>query len=194
MRGPVPPADLAARDILSVDVPAGMILHRFYTAAYAPIWFDRSATGRFNAPDGTYGVLYAAATTAGAFAETFLRVPGRTLLPLDLIAAKAYVALRLDSPIRLVALHGQGLARAGATAEVTHGGLPYDGPQAWSRALRAHPTRPDGIAYRARHDDSEICYALFDNVAVTEVERQEHLDADWFWLLAERYGVGLSPS
>jgi len=32
-------------------------------------------------------------------------------------------------------LAGPGLAILGATAEVVHGGLPYDDPQAWSKAL-----------------------------------------------------------
>ncbi|WP_372423983.1 RES family NAD+ phosphorylase [Salinarimonas chemoclinalis] len=193
MSGPRPPRDLAARVLETTDLPAGAELHRFFTAAYDPIHFDRSDGGRLNAPDGSYGVLYAAQSIRGAFAETFLRVPGRRLLPRDLLATKAYVRLRAERPVRIAVLHGQGLARAGATAEVTHGGRPYAVPQAWSRALRDHPARPEGIAYRARHDDDEICYALYDGVALSETERRTALDADWFWRLADRYGVGLSP-
>jgi hypothetical protein len=36
------------------------VLHRFYTAAFDSIYFDRGRDGRLNAPDGTYGVLYTA--------------------------------------------------------------------------------------------------------------------------------------
>ena len=194
MSAPSPPGDLAARDLLVVELPAATILHRFYSAAYEPIHFDRGDGGRLNAPDGSYGVLYAAASRAGAFAETFLRRPGRTLLPRDLLARKAYVALRLEASVRLAALTGPGLARAGATAEVTHGGLPYSIPQAWSQALRAHPSSPDGGVYRARHDDGEICYALFEGAPLVEAGRETSLDVDWFWRLADRYAVGLSPS
>ncbi|MGJ3262933.1 MAG: RES family NAD+ phosphorylase [Salinarimonas sp.] len=193
MSGPLPPRDLVARDLEIVDLPSGPELHRFYTAAFDPIYFDRGDGGRLNAPDGSYGVLYAAQSIRGAFAETFLRVPGRRLLPRDLLEAKAYVRLRLERPARLAVLHGPGLARAGATAEVTHGGRPYTVPQAWSRALRHLPVRLDGIVYRARHDDGEICYALFGRVALMEVERRTVLDADWFWRVADGYGVGLSP-
>lgn len=193
MSAPEPPGDLASRDLSIVDLPVGTTLHRFYTSAHDPIHFDRSRDGRLNAPDFSYGVLYAAASIEGAFAETFLRRPGRTLLPRDLLARKAHVVLRLTSPVRLVELHGPGLARAGATAEVTHGGLPYDAPQAWSLALRMHPSRPHGIAYRARHDDGEICYALFEGAPVVEARRATDLDANWFWHIAERYAVGLSP-
>ncbi len=38
----------------------------------------------------------------GAFVETFLREPGRTLLPADLLARKAYILLRTLRPLRLV--------------------------------------------------------------------------------------------
>jgi hypothetical protein len=83
----------------------------------------------------------------------------------------------------------------GATAEVVHGGLPYDVPQAWSAALRNHPIRPSGIAYYARHDDEALCYAIYDHAAsaVVEEHRETLLDGDWFWDLAEPYGVGLAP-
>ena len=113
----------------------GTFLHQFYTAAHNSIFFDRHRTGRFNAPDGSYGVLYAALSLAGAFVETFIREPGRTVLPADLLARKAYVRLQVLRPVQLVKLGGPGLARLGATAEVVHGGLPYDVPQAWSAAL-----------------------------------------------------------
>lgn len=37
--------------------------------------------GRFNSPDATFGVMYLAEAREGAFAETFLREPGRTYVP-----------------------------------------------------------------------------------------------------------------
>ena len=191
----LPPPDLASRRPEIVTLARGVIIERFFPAAFDPIYFDRSDKGRLNAPDGSYGVLYAAEQLRGAFAETFLRKPGRTLLPLDLIRQKARVRLRITRKLRLIRLGGFGLGRLGATAEVVHGGLPYDAPQAWSKALRDHPTKPDGIAYTARHDDEAICYALFDRAPVCLVEESRHMDIDqdWFWQLAEIYGVGLAP-
>lgn len=195
MSGPLPPADLDRRRPERLELPAGTNLHRFYTGAHEPIFFDRSTLGRFNAPDASYGVLYAAQDAAGAFAETFLRTPGRTLVDLDLIQRKAYLRLSVVKPLTLIRFAGPGLARIGATAEVSHAGLPYDIPQAWSRALSGHPAMADGIAYYARHDDAELCYALFERAsdAVTEAGRELDLDQDWFWRLADRYGVGLAP-
>ncbi len=57
MSAPRPPGDLAQRDPLIIELAAGTLLHRFYTAAYEPIFYDRERSGRFNAPDGSYGVL-----------------------------------------------------------------------------------------------------------------------------------------
>lgn len=195
MSTPLPPADLHARDPELVVLPSDADLHRFYTATYDPIYFDRSQLGRFNAPDASYGVLYGAQEVAGAFAETFLRTPGNTLIDADFLGRKGYVRLRTMRELRLVKLTGSGLARIGATAEVPHRGLSYDTPQAWSKALAAHPIDADGIAYLARHDDSQLCFAIFDRAgaALSEVERRIDLDMDWFWEIAMRYRVGLAP-
>jgi hypothetical protein len=192
---PQPPPDLATRGPHVVHLAENDVLHRFFTAGFDPVFFDRGRGGRLNAPDGSYGVLYAAKTEAGAFAETFLRVPGRTLIPADRLAQKGYVRLRVLRPLTLIKFSGPGLARLGATAEVVHGGKPYDTAQAWSKALRAHPAGANGIAYTARHDDEALCYVLFDAepAPVEEIHRETNLDQDWFWRVAEPYGVGLAP-
>jgi hypothetical protein len=54
---PLPPPDLALRDPVLVPLEAGEIVHRFFTAGFDPIYFDRSRDGRLNAPDGSYGVV-----------------------------------------------------------------------------------------------------------------------------------------
>lgn len=191
----LPPADIGGRIPRLVVIAADTSLHRFYTGALDPIFYDRSNQGRFNAPDGKYGVLYASRTVRGAFAETFLRTPGRRMIDPGLLARKARVTLTLVRDLTFIEFDGPGLAILGATAEVVHGSLPYDAPQAWSGALHAHPAGVDGIAYSARHDPHETCYALFDraSAAIRESERVDTLDADWFWKLADDYGVARSP-
>ncbi|MBG0511185.1 RES family NAD+ phosphorylase [Agrobacterium sp. MOPV5] len=195
MTVPLPPPDLHSRTPEIVSLPAGSETHRFYTAIYEPIFFDRSRTGRFNAPDGSYGVLYVAKLVNGAFAETFLRSPGNTLIDAGFLKRKGYVRLETVSPLKLIDLTGPGLAIVGATAEIPHSGLPYDAAQAWSKALFDHPVRADGIVYHARHDDTEICYAIFDRAesAIVETSRELNLDQEWFWETGARYGVGLAP-
>jgi hypothetical protein len=141
-------------------------------------------------------VLYAAQQKTGAFAETFLRSAGSRLLPADYIEKKGLVLLRSTQTLRVVKLYGPGLAVLGATAEVTASAPPYDLPQAWAAALHSHPGIFDGIAYHARHDDSEICYALFDRSApaIEEVDRRDNLlEHDWFYNLFKHYSVGLAP-
>jgi hypothetical protein len=193
--GPRPPADLAARRPEIVRLVASTVVHRFYAKGRNPVYFDRSSLGRFNAPDGSFGVLYVADAAHGAFAETFLRSPGRTLLDVGLLGDKAYVTLRLVSDVTLIRLTGPGLAKLGATAEVAHGGLPYDVSQIWSKALWESFANAHGIAYRARHDDEALCYALYDRAAavVREAQRRTDLDQDWFWQIAQRCNVGLAP-
>ena len=192
---PYPPRDINTRQPRVATI-GSVAFYRFYSRGNDPIYFDRSIDGRLNSPDGSFGVLYAAEQTNGAFAETFLRSPGRRLLPEDLIRKKALVVLGSIRSLRLVELHGRGLAALGATAEVTASPRPYKLPQAWSAALYNHPDTFDGIAYRARHDNSEICYAFFhrSGTAIAEVERRDNLDADWFYSLLEYYSVGIAPS
>jgi len=191
---PYPPADIDKRRPRVVTIKK-VAFYRFYGRGKEPIFFDRSTDGHFNSPDASFGVLYAAKQLRGAFAETFLRSPGRTLLPGDLIARKARVDLMLRRPLKLVLLYGRGLAVLGATAEVAASPLPYKLPQTWAAKLHTHPTMFDGIAYHARHDDDEICYALFDRSApaIMEDARYEDLDVDWFYSLLNYYSVGLAP-
>ena len=195
MSGPPPPSDLAGRRPSIARLRAGTVIHRFYSSKHDPVFFDRGRGGRLNAPDESYGVLYAAKKLAGAFAETFLRNPGSTQLPLDLLGRKAYARLKITGALSLLQLAGPGLARVGATAEVTHTGLPYDVPQSWSAAIHSLAQNFDGIAYHARHDDQEICYALFDRAAdrLVEESRTVDLNDNWFWEIAEMYHVGLAP-
>jgi hypothetical protein len=192
---PWPPADLHCVRLAFSTLKPGTRLHRFHARAFHPIYFDRSLMGRLNAPDGSYGVLYTAKHRLGAFAETFLRQPGRTLLPHDLMIAKASTTIEVTGALRVVRLYGPALAKVGCTAQVTHGALPYHLPQAWSKAIHDHPAQPDGIAYRSRHDDNQICYAIFERALskVAVAHRELDLDQDWFYELANHYRVGVAP-
>jgi hypothetical protein len=192
----LPPPDIKARSPRFTAIPITTTLFRFYRRGNHPFHFDRSRTGRLNSPDASFGVVYAAQERRGAFAETFLRTPGRTLLAEDFIRQRALVSLRSTRILRVANLHGAGLAVLGATAEITSSPQPYDLPQAWSAALHDHPAAFDGIAYRARHDDDEICYALFDrSPPIEEIGREEGLlDTDWFNSLLDHYSVGIATS
>lgn len=68
--------------------------------------------------------------------------------------------MEVHRELRLVPVHGSGLARLGATAELASGSN-YKRSQLLSGALWEHPDKPDGILYRSRHDDSALCVALY---------------------------------
>ncbi|HEX8246179.1 MAG TPA: RES family NAD+ phosphorylase [Longimicrobium sp.] len=195
---PLPPADLSARDLPLHVVAAGTVLFRIHPVHLGSLFFGPAEgappRGRWDAPRGEFRVCYLGEAPEVAFAETFLREPGVTLIEEADLAARAIARVEAVREIRLAAMHGQGLARAGATAAVCSG--PYAVSRAWALALHAHPAAADGVRYRARHDDDGFAIALFGRAtgAVAEVETRR-LDpradgatiAEWL----DRYGMGL---
>jgi RES domain len=194
---PLPPSDFSSRVPETVKLPKGSLIHRFYANKFSnPIHFDTSTNGRFNAPDGTYGVLYAAHTMSGAFAETFLRSPGRNIISAKLLSEKGYSILQVKRDLTFLKFSGSGLAVIGATAAISHGSPPYDKPQEWSKQTHLNFPQFDGIAYRSRHNDDELCYAIFDRskseIAINRTTKD--INKKWFWHEADRYYMGFSPS
>jgi len=189
----LPPPDFARRDLPIEVVPAGASFVRIHRTAVGALHFGASGDNRFDDPDGKYGVCYVAHTMAGAFAETCLRQVGASLAPLASLSARSATDLLVTAGLRLVALHGSGLARLGATAAVSSGA--YEFSQPWSRAVHAHPFSPDGIVYRSNHDNGEFCAALFDRCRDRLAEgASRELMADRAALagLLDRYKVGLT--
>ena len=158
--GSVPPADFATRDLPIEAVPAGTTFVRIHRSTLDPLYFGASGDNRFDDPEGQYGVCYAERSLEGAFAETCLRQVGARLVPLSRLAGRSATELTVAAELRLVELHGPGLARVGATAAVSSG--TYDVSQPWSRAIYEHPVSVDGIVYRSNHDNGELCVALFE--------------------------------
>jgi hypothetical protein len=163
---PRPPKDLHARELPIDVVRAGTILSCIHRTRFGAIFFGpaqgAAPGGRWDAPAGEFRVYYLAEEPQTAFAETFLRMSGDTILdPADL-AARSLAEVIVMRDLRLAALSGRGLARMGATAAVCSG--PYAASQEWAAALHEHPARPDGIRYRA-HDDDGFSLAVFDRAA-----------------------------
>ena len=141
----------------------------------APDFFGKSAANRFDAPDKTFGVLYAAASIHGAFIEVFKREPSpqRTRRQIDeLVLAIRSLAIFSSETLRLVDLAGEGLSKLGLTASIIST-RKYHVPQAWAAAFHGHPDRPAGILYRSRHDLDQLCVAVFERAA-----GQPHLESD----------------
>jgi hypothetical protein len=71
--------------------------------------------------------------------------------------------IRFKRTLRLIDMvTSGGLTRLGAESSLTSG-FGYKNSQRWSRALREHPSKPDGIYYRSRHDPARTASALFDH-------------------------------
>jgi hypothetical protein len=179
-------------------VKAGSRWIRIHAQDRSALWFGpgsgRQPIHRFDDPAGRFRVCYLGTTLEVSFAETFLRNPPVRILALDDLAGRAIATVEVRRDLRLVPLHGSSLARLGVTAELASGS-DYDGSQLWSRALWEHGDRPDGILYRARHDDSALCVALYDRAKdalailrdVSLAEGPQQLAG-----LLRRYGLGLT--
>lgn len=158
---PSPPPDLARRELPIVEeAVARGPWTRMHDSRHDPIFFGRTGRNRFDDPEGEYGVLYAAEDAFGAFLETFGRTPGRNLVSRERLAVRPLAGIEADGPLRLVDLTGPGLARIGATGSISTEAR--EKAQAWSRALYLHPSAPDGLRYRLRHDPARIGVAIFE--------------------------------
>lgn len=158
---PDPPDDLGERTLPSVESSGP--LYRLYPTAYDPLYFGTSGRGRFDAPDGDYGVCYAADDLYGAFIETYGRLLERDFVTRDALNRRSLVEISPDEACTLVDLTAEGLNQLGADNRLATGAYPVS--RRWSAALHDHPEHPDGLRYRARHDPSRICLALFDHLA-----------------------------
>jgi hypothetical protein len=172
---PHPPANLARRTLSIASVDAGTILYRLHRTRSEPLYFGRQddpdSRQRWDAPDASYGVCYMAEQDHIAFAETLLRDLRLDAVQETELAIRSLARLHVRTPLRLVAMHGKSLRALGANASVVDGR--YDVAWSWSAALYAHADAPDGIRYRARHDDSGFSIALFERAR----DRVEHLDS-----------------
>jgi hypothetical protein len=157
---PSPPASL--NDIDLPILATGRTFVRIHRLEHAPGFWGRTGNNRFDAPNGEYGVLYAAETFDGAFIETFGDIVPKTA-SLEFLTARGVATVSAHRELRLVDLAGPGLAQLGLDARICAGDHAIS--QEWSRALWAHPSRPDGIWYAARHDAGQRSVALFDRSA-----------------------------
>ena len=191
---PEPPADIAKRKLPLVLKPAGTRYVRIHRATDGVIWFGwsptekrfRAPTNRFDSPNRSFGVLYAAASRDGAFAESMGRKPGSFRTD-DELSALSLTELELTREVRLVDLHGgEAVGALGATGVVGVG--PQTLARRWATALHGHPEALDGIEYRCRNNSDELAVALFDRIGEASLEliSAMSLNSDGIWLSAMR--------
>jgi hypothetical protein len=152
-----PPHDLDERDLPTVRLKGPWL--RLHAAGREPVFFGRTGLNRFDDPEGEYGVLYAAEDAFGAFIEVYGRDPGLNLAAAADLRGRVLSELTVEGGFRMVDLTGPGAARIGATGAISTD--PHELVQPWSRAIYEHPSSPDGIYYRLKHDLGRKGVAFF---------------------------------
>jgi hypothetical protein len=158
---PEPHTDLAGRSPLLYALVEGTVVYRLYRADRDPLYFGRTGDNRFDAPDGSFGVLYAGEDEYCCFIETCGQVTGVPSVSGAYLDQRHIAEMKVMESMSLIDLSASGgLARIGADGRLMDGS--HAVAQRWSAALRQHPTKPAGILYRARHDPAKVAFAIYE--------------------------------
>ncbi|WP_299006065.1 RES family NAD+ phosphorylase [uncultured Caulobacter sp.] len=165
---------------MPLEIPKGTEIVRVHWQNKGSIFFGPKlglAPGnRFDAPAGEYRTLYAAIELPGAYVETVLRRPGRVIRRSE-ADGRAATRLQIQRPLRLAKIFDEGLHWHGVHA----GEISVDdyGPSR-QLALDLFEAFPeiDGLAYRSRFDNGQVCYALYDRLSDTDLAPTGRLDFD----------------
>lgn len=168
---PPPPKEFSALELRVEEVDPSALLRLAWTTTSTHFTFRRTAQYRFDAPDKSFGVLYAAFDLHTAFVETVLRelpqqTPATSRIPLAWkdIANRRVVPLRAGAMrrrLRLIALYGEGLIAARTDNRIATLD-DYAVTREWAKACRQHPVRADGILYMSRFLGDRQSAVLFD--------------------------------
>ncbi|MGI4800219.1 MAG: RES family NAD+ phosphorylase [Janthinobacterium lividum] len=151
---------------------------RIHWQTNGPVFFGPRVgtppSNRFDAPGGQYRVLYAAAALPGAYVETVLRRPGRVMRRQE-ADERAASRLQVQRTLTLAKVMDEGLHWHGVHA----GEISIDdyGPSR-QLALDFYSAFPaiDGLAYRSRYNNGQVCFALFDRVDPADLVPTSKLD------------------
>jgi len=161
-------------------IATGKVLHRVHGARVKALWYGRKdATWRWDDPAGAFGVLYLGKTAVGPFAETLLRAPQDRDVLWDRVQLKRAATFTTTRPLKLAKLHGEGLAWFETTAAAIAADA-YATPQAIAARVHAE-TDLDGVQYRSRFDNDELCVALFEraDAAIVLTREGDPIDKAW---------------
>ena len=158
---PEPPPDLDERSPLLYTLESGAFIFRLHRAGFSPLYFGKTGGNRFDSPDGSFGVLYAGEDEYCCFIETCGQSTGTASVSGAFLDERHQAEMKLTAPMNLIDLVSSGgLPRIGADGRLMDGS--HAVAQRWSAALRKHPSKPDGILYRARHDPAKLAFAIFE--------------------------------
>lgn len=147
-------------------------LFRISRHAAGEPYFGRAAAHRFDDSRKDkarrFGTCYCGFDLETALAESVLHdelpVRGAFRLSASDFASRNLVRFAHKDILILADLTGLPLKRLGGNGAISTI-LPYDLPQAWSRAVHKHPQNVDGIVYMSRHLNNREAVVLFDRAA-----------------------------
>lgn len=167
---------------------AGSSLVRVYQRRYGPIKFnDGTALARFRPIRSASGAViptaYGAHDQETAIAESILRgvsalslgSPRKRLFHIE-VEGLDMAWLRTTRPLRLVRLHGLGLTRLDLLREhvIDCPESEYAYTAAWAQALYGNSSRPHGLIWTSRQNDTSRAFILWGGTRV----RQDWLQLD----------------
>ena len=135
-------------------------------------FFGKSGANRFDDPtkqkSRRFGTCYCGFDLETAIAESVLHdeipVGGIFRLSASDFAARFLVRFEHRKVLTVADLTGISLKRLGGTGAISTI-LPYDLPQAWSKAVYRHPQDVDGILYISRHLNDRLAVVVFSRAA-----------------------------
>ena len=166
------------KGLLSVTVPKDAEFVRIHWQTNGPVFFSPKPgsppSGRFDAPAGQFRTLYAAEGLPGAYVETVLRHPYRVMRRAE-ADERAVTRLQVQRSLQLAKIMDEGLQWHGVHA----GDISID-DYSFTRqlALDLHTAFPaiDGLAYRSRYNNGQVCFAIFDRVDAADFVPAGRLD------------------
>ncbi len=147
-----------------------MRLHRIHRIAHNPIFFGPAGAlpeFRYDSPDGSYKVLYAARSLETAFGETLVRSPEVPYILSSAVEVRVRSELETGRALKLYPLLDAGVSAHGLSFTDLHGSA-YK--KTWAVSAEVHAkTTADGILYASRFDNQR-CIALFDRASDAVIE------------------------
>ena len=163
-----PPRNFHLLSLIVEDVEPSTLVRMASRDPASHCRFRREARFRFDSPDRSFGVMYAAFDLATAFAETVLR--DKPIRSVDVILdhhdleSRSVITLKRGTdnrPLRLIKLYDEGLAAAHTDNQISERDH-YPTTQRWAQIFHAHSITADGIVYMSRYLGACKSVALFD--------------------------------
>lgn len=172
--GPTAPTTTFPRGVKTEILEAGSKIIRIHHRAQGAVWFGPKPglppAYRFDAPSQEYRTLYAALALDGAFVETILHGKSASqIVSLAYVNQRAWTAISVLRPLTLMKLYDEGLFWHRTDARVSAAD-DYREPRRIALAAFREMPGLDGVTYRSRHDNGELCHALFDRVRAADLK------------------------